>query len=263
MTLEKPPLRFTVQERILLHLQEYCHFSHQIEVPEQLTQQGTAECIRVQRKHLPRALKQLLEKEYITERRTHVTGKNQRMKTYSLTQRGKNQAQHLQEHIYTMQFPVRQQKGAIVFKTMDEIITSSPTHFSVAEIISMITTDGLIDLSQRQQQMTHSHQVNKDDRISIYRQALIQAWRDGKMTNDERELLVTLRKSLGITEKEHMQIEADILYEFEHTKDKHIREVYRVALEQALADQKISPDEKAILEEIKKRFRLKDIDTNM
>jgi hypothetical protein len=86
---------------------------------------------------------------------------------------------------------------------------------------------------------------------------LIQAWQDGKMTSDERDLLRNLRLSLGISEKKHVQLEEEILENIASTANSKALEVYNIALQQALADKRISKDERAILEKIKKHLNIK------
>ena len=61
-------LRFTVEERILLHLLDYIYYRSKIEVPKFITQEGISLTIRVHRKHLPRSLKSLIEKNLILEK---------------------------------------------------------------------------------------------------------------------------------------------------------------------------------------------------
>ncbi|MEA2053847.1 MAG: hypothetical protein U9O96_01830 [Candidatus Thermoplasmatota archaeon] len=98
-----------------------------------------------------------------------------------------------------------------------------------------------------------------EDNLAVYKKTLAQVWNDGKMTVDEKELLHNLRKHLNVTEKERLLFEEEILKNTERDADGQVMEVYKVALEQALADGKITKDERVILEKIKKRFNIKDI----
>ena len=96
------------------------------------------------------------------------------------------------------------------------------------------------------------------DRLKIYKKALEQAWDDGKITKSEHDLLLNLRNSLNISEKEHLKIEKQILKNPNHKSSSEALKIYKIALEQALADNKISADEKAILDKIKEEFSIKD-----
>jgi len=48
------------------------------------------------------------------------------------------------------------------------------------------------------------------DRLQIYNMALGQAWEDGKITQDEAEIIISLQNVLGITIEEHDATETDI-----------------------------------------------------
>ena len=98
-------IRFTVEERILLHLLDFTRYRNKIEVPIAITQQGISQCIRIERKHLPRSLKAMHGKNLLEERTTHVKNKPQRMKTYYLTLNGEAKASELKEGI--MDFTIR------------------------------------------------------------------------------------------------------------------------------------------------------------
>lgn len=247
-------IRCTVQERILLHLYDYRHMQNHIEVPIQLTQQGIAQIVLVHRKHIPRALKPLIEKGLIDEKTRHVIGKPQRMKTYSLTKQGENRGFHLLKHLQCIRLPIRMRSGVQLKKISELDKTITDTH-SIAFIVSMAVTQKPIDELRK----THSDvctTTDEQDGVYIYKQALQQAWKDGKITTDERALLITLRKNLGISETLHLQLEEQILEEAMRSKNVYIQQVYQVALQQALADKKISKDEKAILEKIKQQFNI-------
>ncbi len=249
-------IRFTIEERILLHLLEYTTHRQKIEVPPSITQEGISTTIRIHRKHLPRSLKSMLEKNLITENTAHVQGQPQRMKTYHLTLNGEAKAQELKDSITNLTIHLRDTQGNLKETTIKDIQTIVKGLHSLAELLSCITEEGIIDLTQTTQPPQKEQQ--KDDRITIYQKALEQAWKDGKMTRSERDLLLNLRKSLNITEKQHLQYEEEILKDIKATVSSEVMEVYKIALKQALEDNRISPDERAILEKIRKHFNIKN-----
>ena len=124
--------------------------------------------------------------------------------------------------------------------------------------MSFISDDGTVDVSVLKQKKEMRTTKPLRDVLVIYKNALAQAWKDGKMTHDERELLRNLRESLCITEKEHLALEEEIFKDARETEDQQALAVYRVALEQALSDEKISRDERAILEKIRVRFNIQE-----
>ncbi len=65
-----------------------------------------------------------------------------------------------------------------------------------------------------------------------YKNALKQAWKDGKMSADESAMLDTLRKSLNISAEEHLKIEKDVRSELADIVPE-MNEQYEVAAEPA------------------------------
>lgn len=251
-------IRFTVEERILMHLLDFTLYRNKIEVPLAITQQGISQCIMVEIKHLPRSLKAMNEKNLIIEQTTHVKGKPQRMKTYYLTIRGEAKASRLKENILNLTIRIKDENGHIKDKTISEVEKLVKGLFSIAEVLSFVQYEDIFDLQQPRKIEEKNKEHTSIAKIKVYKKALIQAWKDGKMTSDERDLLRNLRASLNISEKKHSQLEEVILKNAAATSDIRALDVYKVALKQALADNKISEDERAILEKIKKNFNIID-----
>lgn len=248
-------LRFTVEERILLHLLDYIFYRSKIEVPKSITQEGISNNIRIQRKHLPRSLKNLLEKNLIQEKTSHVIGKKQRMKTYYLTNNGEAKAYEIKKCISDLKVYIRDKNGNLKICSIEDVKNQKNELNNLAEIVSCIGKDGIIEYKKRD-----ICQNKKDihiDRIKIYSKALEQAWKDGKMTISERDILLNLRNTLNISLKEHIDIQEKILENIQNDSSEAV-EVYKVALKQALSDNKISEAERAILEKIKKHFNIDD-----
>jgi len=247
-------LRFTVEERILLHLLDFTHYRSKIEVPKSITQEGICNNILIQRKHLPRSLKKMEEKNLIEIKTTHVKGKKQRIKTYYLTNRGELKAFDLRESIINFKIIVCDKKGFLIETTIKDVGKIAGGFNSLAKIVSCINSEGIVDLKK----IEKNEKKEISDRLKIYKKALEQAWDDGKITKSEHDLLLNLRNSLNISEKEHLKIEKQILKNPNHKSSSEALKIYKIALEQALADNKISADEKAILDKIKEEFSIKD-----
>jgi len=249
-------IRFTIEERILLHLLDYINCHLKIEVPPSITQEGISQTIHVHRKHLPRSLKKLIEKNLIEEKTAHITGKKQRMKTYYLTLNGKSKAYELRDSIININIYIKDKKGCLKKILIKDVQNFVKELNSYAEILSYLSLDGVIDLQKIEDKDIKEQKI--PNKFKIYKKALEQAWKDGKITVSERDILLNLRKSLKISEKEHILIEKQILEKIKNNASIEALKVYKVALEQALSDNKISDDEKAILEKIKKEFNIKD-----
>jgi DNA-binding MarR family transcriptional regulator len=246
MNLTKNRYRFTIEDRILLHLLDFVKWRNEVEVPSNITQQGISRGVGIKKKHVPRSLKAMIEKDLISERTTHVKGKTQRMKTYFLTVKGEEKARRLRNHVKDIK--IRVSDGSTDIKKM-AIKDLGDLH---------ISSEGIFNIEKVKEIREEEKKGVKRNDLEIYKQALAQVWKDGRMTSDERDILHILRDCLNVSEKEHLALEEEILEGVERSSDKHAIEVYKVALEQALEDGEITKDERAILEKIRKRFNIRE-----
>ena len=102
----KSSFRLTVQERIILHLNEFSKYVEHIEVPFDLTQEGIADAVGVVRSAIPRAMKKLITKNSINEKLAHVKGLSRRRKVYYLTTEGIMNAIDIKEKLFNMDIQV-------------------------------------------------------------------------------------------------------------------------------------------------------------
>ena len=93
-------LTLTVEQRVLLHLWDTPLGDNPWEGRPELTQAGVSEAVGIARKHLPRTLKKLREKEHILEETRHVAGAKQRCRVYALSGTGRKAASDLVDHIH-------------------------------------------------------------------------------------------------------------------------------------------------------------------
>ena len=77
----------TVQEKIILHLSQFTSYREKIVVPTDITQEGIAEAIGVQRPHVSVEIKRMMKKGLLEEFKAHAGG-TKRRKAYSLTSGG-------------------------------------------------------------------------------------------------------------------------------------------------------------------------------
>ena len=94
-------LTLTVEQRVLLHLWDTPLGDNPWEGRPELTQAGVSEAVGIARKHLPRTLKKLREKDRIHEETRHVAGAKQRCRVYALSPEGRNAASELVNDIHT------------------------------------------------------------------------------------------------------------------------------------------------------------------
>jgi hypothetical protein len=255
-------IHLTIEERVLVHLLDFISLRKEVVVPPKVTQEGISRAVGTERKHIPRSLKALMEKGLASEKITHVVGKSQRMKTYFLTEKGIGVAKVLRDHVKGISVKVMDGDKAPREMTIMEAYDLAGDSVTLAEVISHVSPEGTLDIKktriphveEKKDENTHSVE------IEIFKEALSQAWKDGNLTRNEKEILRNLRKRLNITDKERMQIEEEVLREIRLGAQNQIVEVYRVVLEQALADGKINEYERAILEKIKERFNIEDVE---
>jgi hypothetical protein len=250
-------IHFTIQERILLHLIHFINLKNEIEVPINMTQQGIAIGVGIQKKHVPRSLKVIIEKGFLSERMAHVIGKPQRMKSYFLTRNGVEEALKLKNYLMDLSIKVKDGKGSIKEMAVMEIVSIINGPYTLGEVVSNISPEGIFDIEKLKDRQKEGKKETLSNNLTIYKRVLTQAWKDERITSDEREILQNLRESLNITQKNHLRLEEEILKKVEKKSDRKVIEVYQTVLEQALVDGKITEDEKAILEMIKKRFHIR------
>jgi len=91
----------------------------------------------------------------------------------------------------------------------------------------------------------------------IYFTVLKQAWQDGQITKDERDILTELQKKLGITAEEHRKIELEIMSTQDMIRPDS-KKIYKAALKQAWVDGIITEDEDSLLRELRKTLNITD-----
>jgi len=258
---DKEIFRCTVQQRFLIHLFDYRTYNSKIDVPQKLTQEGIAYTINVDKKHIPRAARDLEEKGLIHIEKRHVIGKRQRMISYFLTENGIDFARELRNYFLKMQIQTRSTNNDLFKDTLEKILKKFP-QYSLAQILSSISQDNIFDqkiIEGITSDLSQPSDISQS--IVIYTKALSQAWADGKMTTDERNILENLRSTLCISEKMHLEIEKRILEQAKKATNPIIRNIYADALKEALKDNKISKDERAILEKIRTYIESSDSKT--
>ena len=250
-------LHCTVSQRILIHLLDYLKNEEVLEVPIDVTQEGIAKVICVDRKHIPRSLKKLQSDNFIIEQRNHVKDKKQMMKTYSLTEQGRFQAIRIKNEISGHMVNVIK-NGKKTQKSISGVFEMFNRNHSYACIISQVIKHCLFDERNISLHPTREKNTTSIHPENIYRNALEEAWKDGVLTVDERNLLKNLRDTLNISKKTHYKIQHKILQSKRFSSSEIYRQVYDLVLTEVLKDSKISKDEEAILKKLKKHFNIAD-----
>lgn len=127
--------RLTVQERIILHLNDYSKYIEQIEVPFPLTQEGIADAIGVVRSAIPRATKKMILKNQIKEALAHVSGVTRRRKVYYLTTDGIIAAQNIKNKLLSMDMKVINSQNKTIECKVKEVASMIGCDISILDII--------------------------------------------------------------------------------------------------------------------------------
>lgn len=252
----------TVNERVMIHLLRYYRFADEFEVPFDLTQYGIAHFIGIQQKHVPRAMKKLMDEEMVEERVSHIIKSPRKQKVYFLSQEGFSFANNLKDRL--MESVVSYQTEIEVY---DEIPLSQAIErlgegVTILDIILNLTEDNILDPETFEKMDPLTFQDFKEQKASmeaskeeVYKTALKRAWADKKITADEKAILDDLKSVLRISETEHKTLESEALRELE-LSDYLI--IYETALKEALNDGIITDDEFSILENLRKKLRISE-----
>lgn len=236
-------LHLTVQNRILIHLLDYKTFRGDFEVPFQVTQKGISRAIRIQQKHLPRALKKLLGSNYLEERMNHVSGVKQKRKVYFLTDEGIQYTWEFMNNLMTKKIPVligSEESGSgkepDKMVSLEELYSKEKSDFSLLDILLFLDEKGLF---------------NKEG-LNRYIEEKKNLERPGEdKTDSDAGISVASSTPVGNVMQE---MDADGSLLTRRTAHSEKLEIYKAALKQAWQDGLITRDEHDILAELQEKL---------
>lgn len=85
-------ISLTYKKKVLLYLRDYIGVEEEDILPVDITQEGISEGVDMPRTHVSRVVQGLIEDDLLKERRSHIKGKNRKLKAYTLTQKGMKKA---------------------------------------------------------------------------------------------------------------------------------------------------------------------------
>ncbi len=243
------------EERIILYLSDFESLEDIYETTTDLTQKGISQNVDVQRKHISRYLKKLMDDGMISETRCHVVGAKQRMKCYYLSWDGRRKAKDVRDHVGKKK--IKMQIGdEIVDMLFSEIDGATSVHLTLSDIVSeamkaenYLVKETLETIEERKRRELDARTQKTD----IYRQALNTAWRNGVLTPSEKHLIGALKEHLSVSDEEHDKMEDEIINNMKYG---------RVELAEVFTDitKVVGNDptdrEKEILDIIRDRFKI-------
>ena len=237
----------TTETRVLIHLFGFKHNSNDWSAPNSLTQSGIAAAVHIQRKHIPRTLNKLVEKNDVEIMKKHIPGGKQRRQIYFLTQKGHIRTQELVSNILEKNCTM---EGKTV--SLSEVwerkrpLLEFLSHFDEGlnhSVTSLVTTH---------ENPSESTGISKEQSEDLVFRLFKKAWLDGKITKDEQVILGEVIHFLGLSPEIVSEI-SDRARSKQTSKNPDL--VYFEMLKQALVDGEIVSDETALLNTL--RFALK------
>ena len=246
-------LSLPTEERILLYLSDFKSLEDTYEAPPDVTQKEIAHGVRIQRKHISRYLKKLVDDEQILEKRCHVRGAKQRMKCYYLSHGGARKAKDIRKLVGDKKVKIKID-GEIIQMLVSDIDGATSVHLSLSDIVSeAVETSEYLDRDvletiEERKRRTLDERTKK---VDVYLQALNAAWGDCVMTPSEKHLTEALKEHLGITDEEHDIMEAQIINNMNMTKSDQL-ELFK-NVKTTIGDKPTKREEK-VLAVMKERF---------
>jgi len=236
-------LTLTVEQRVLLHLWDTPLGDNPWEGRPELTQAGVSEAVGIARKHLPRTLKKLREKERINEETRHVAGAKQRCRVYSLSTEGRKAASDLVGDIHSR-----------IVKADGQEVTVQNLHNHTTGLLDVLRNidstgtyrppvEGDIELEPT----LDGRDLPLDHRLGIYDNIVRTAWSDGVVTKDEQAMLDDMAMYLGLEPDDTEPIEKKVREE-SIDPDAENSSLYKQMLEVAWQDGEVDANEQAMLD---------------
>ena len=243
----------TTEERTLLHLFDNPLPEGQWEAPFAVTQAGISAAVHVQRKHVPRTLKRLENRDELISGQRHVPGAKQRRRVYGLTASGRARAGELRDRIL----------NELVFKNGEKVVLGALRKGGqmTLDLLSYLD-EGLVFHESR----VISPVSNPEGTASLDAQAgeslvkrmFARAWEDGKITKDEQQLITEVVTFLGMHPERVGRLSDDARRAQNAPPPE---DVYRDMLRQALVDGEIVEDEISLLTTMRDAFQI-DMETH-
>ena len=202
-----------IEDRIILYLSDFESLEDVYETTMDLTQKGISQNVDVQRKHVSRYLKKLLEADMICENQCHVMGAKQRMKCYYLSWEGRKKSKDIRKTVSGKKVNLSI-AGDIVEMKISEIDGATSVHLTLSDIVSEAMKANGHLVKEELETIEERKRKELDDRTQktdIYRQALNTAWRNGVLTPSEKHLIGALKDHLKVSDEEHDIMENEII----------------------------------------------------
>ncbi len=236
----------TVEERVLVHLSDNRIEEGSWEAAVSNTQAGISSAVHIQRKHLPRTLKKMIDSADVIQEMRHVEGSKQRRRVYALSESGIARCAEIRNRILSMKIS---KDGEEV--SLSELKSNEPLLIVISHIDSARKWNKaplLVPISEAKGEVGIEGQVSE----SLVKAVFERAWRDGSLSEAERGIVEEIVDFLGMSPERVTRIEQDALNNLSESKGPDRERIYRDLLEQALEDGEIIEEEKVMLETLRR-----------
>jgi len=240
----------TTEERTLLHLLDHPLPKGKWEAPEAITQAGISAAVHVQRKHVPRTLKRLEKNLDIEIAQRHIPGAKQKRRVYSLSFQGKERAQQLLASIMVLEITRLDQTLTIAdVREKNKPILDALSHLD--EGMLYYETPVISPVSNPEGVASLDAQAGEE----LVRRMFATAWKDGKITKDEQQLLSDVVDFLCMHPERARRLSEEARGSPENPPPE---DVYLDMLRQALIDGELADDEMALIKTFQIAFDIDD-----
>ena len=240
----------TTEQRMLIHLFDFNLPSNQWEAPFELTQAGISAAVFVQRKHVPRTLKRLHEQGFVDIDSRHVPGGKQKRKVYSLTNEGRNHAEHLIKDVFSKHVskngtnvPIDSIKknGRLLLEILSHIDEKLVYHDKPV-ITSVAKSEGMASLDAQSGEV-------------LVKRMFARAWEDGIITSDEQQLITEVVDFLGMHPDRVVRLSEEARSNIDIPPPE---DIYLEMLRQALIDEELIDEEINLLATFRNSFNISE-----
>ena len=147
---KKYKISLSIEKRIILHLANYTRYRKKLIIPNEITQQGIANAIKIRIEHVSRSIKKLIQDDFIYMRSARIIEANRVKKAYFLTKNGKNYVSEIKRWFRNKPILIRTKKGEfreIRFSQLNELIDTKIGPLEIYNIYKQ-SKDNVIDLKK-------------------------------------------------------------------------------------------------------------------
>jgi len=236
----------TVEERVLIHLSDKLLKDGGWEAPPENTQAGISSAVFIQRKHLPRTLKRMIESEDIEQDNRHVDGAKQRRRVYMLTSKGRERSQEIRNRVLNLEVTTDGKASPLSqFEDSSDLLTLL-SH--VDENLNWHADPMVVPISEAKGSLGMEGKISE----ALVKAVFERAWRDGSLSEAERGIVEEIVGFIGMSPERVTRIEQEALNSLSESKGPDRDSIYRDLLEQALEDGEIIEEEQVMLETLRK-----------